>query len=763
MTKSVCIVGAGPSGLVAAKTLLHDVALGSFKVTIFDSQPRIGGLWPAHKSDNAGLVHPLMVANQSKHTVQFSDFAWRDSDPSFPKAWQIGRYLERYSQEYGGAEIRLGHKVVKTELQDGGSWKVQTNSENGSETSIFDYLLVASGFFGSPLWPEGIPKEGDVPVIHSSQYRDIESLLLEASGTSDKILVVGGQMSGVEITNTIATHLSSLVHAPGDKAIEDAERFTIHHVGRIPVWTFPLFTSAKPEASAPPFLPCDLPSYNLAVRPCPLVNTQGHLTVDAARRAHSIYQNALGTDQSVFSPETKIDGEHLDKPPFLAIGMHYMDFVRSGLVRLRKGRISGIEGTTATISAEDGRESVTGVAAVVIATGFDPSPSISFLPPSVLKAISHSPAHPNLPIALGFHGTYHPTLPTLGFVGFYRSPYWGVMEMQARFVAHLFQEHAEGTVSDRSPSLQAALANDDSIQRTLALRDDPRCSQFPMGDYAFLMQEFAAALGLSISPPIGATPPLSNGLPMDILTPARYISAGASEAQRAQATRNLESTHSTAVAGLTGRSFIAAAVFRSLLGEWRLERDLVSKLPSHPSGRFVGTAKFLLRAGTADGREHEFSASSNEDSDDAPDRGLEYLYIEDGEFAAAGTDMRFRAMRRYIWRYDEARDRMSVWFARTDDQARADYLFHDVEFTPPPSLAAGCGNGDGGQAAAAQQREGWRAQASHLCVEDLYDVHYEFFFKAVNLREWKLGYSVHGPKKDYTINGVYKRKRITSQ
>lgn len=331
--------------------------------------------------------------------------------------------------------------------------------------------------------------------------------------------------------------------------------------------------------------------------------------------------------------------------------------------------------------------------------------------------------------------------------------------MQARFVAHLFQENSTGTVSVRSPSLQAALASDDSIQRTLSLRDDPQCSQFPMGDYAFLMEEFATALGLSISPPIGTTPLLSNGQPMDILTPARYISAGASEAQRTQATRNLESTHSAAVAGLTGRSFIAAAVFRSLLGEWRLERDLVSKLPSHPSGRFVGTAKFLLRAGTADGREHEFSVSSSEDTDDVPDRGLEYLYIEDGEFTAAGTDMRFRATRRYVWRYDEAKDKMSVWFARTDDQARADYLFHELEFIPPPSLAADGGNGDGGRVTAAQKDEAWRAKASHLCIEDLYDVHYEFFFNAVNLREWKLGYSVHGPKKDYTINGVYKRKQ----
>ncbi|KAI1199049.1 hypothetical protein F5X97DRAFT_332996 [Nemania serpens] len=772
MTKSVCIVGAGPSGLVAAKTLLHDVPPGSFDVTIFDSQPRIGGLWPAHKTDNAGLVHPLMVANQSKHTVQFSDLAWRDSDPDFPRAWQVGRYLERYQKEYRGADIRLGHKVVRTELQDGGSWRVQTVSEKGTESSVFDYLLVATGFFGNPSWPNGIPKEGELPIIHSSKYRDIESLLSKASSTSDKILIAGGQMSGVEIAGTIATHLSSLTHSPGEKPIQNAERFTIHHVRQSPAWTVPLFTSVNPGAPAPPFLPCDLPSYNMALRPHPLVNTQGHISVDAARKSHSIYRSVLGTDQSDFSPETKIDQELLDKPPFLAIGLHYMDFVRSALIKTHRGRLSNVVGTTATVSSDGNEKLITDVAAVVVATGYDPSPSISFLPSSVLETISHSPVHPSLPVALAFHGTHHPTLPTLGFVGFYRSPYWGVMEMQARFVTQLFQEHANGTISARSPSLQAALTNDDSIRRTLALRDDPRCSQFPMGDYAFLMQEFATALGLSISPPIGTTPPLANGRPMDILTPARYISLGASEAQREQAAQSLKCTHSTAVAGLTGRAFIAAAVFRSLLGEWSLDRDLVSKLPSHPSGRFVGTARFLLRAGTPDGREHEFltprSTLDSSNSSDTPDMGIEYLYIEDGEFTAAGTNMRFRATRRYIWRYDEASDKLSVWFARTDDQSRADYLFHEIEFIPPLSLTT---NGDDvdqtentttemqdEQKYQAGQGDGWRAKASHLCIQDLYDVHYEFSFKAVNLRQWKLGYSVHGPKKDYTISGIYTRK-----
>jgi cation diffusion facilitator CzcD-associated flavoprotein CzcO len=221
------------------------VSPGTFSVTIYDAQPRIGGLWPVNKNDAAGLVHPLMIANQSKHTVQFSDLAWDDAVPQMPKAWQVGQYLERYSKRYGGADVQLGHRVVRTELQDNGSWKVETQSEKGSQTSVYDYLLVSTGFFGQPKWPDYVPKDAEVPMLHSSKYRDIASLLKKSKGQGSKILVIGGQMSGIEIAGTIAAHLSSAVNSPGEKVITNPDKYSIHHVTQRPAWVFPLFTSAR--------------------------------------------------------------------------------------------------------------------------------------------------------------------------------------------------------------------------------------------------------------------------------------------------------------------------------------------------------------------------------------------------------------------------------------------------------------------------------------------------------------------------------------
>ena len=53
--KTVCIIGAGPAGLVAAKTFLQT---GGFKVTIYEQSHHIGGIWAFEKNSmgNGGYM-----------------------------------------------------------------------------------------------------------------------------------------------------------------------------------------------------------------------------------------------------------------------------------------------------------------------------------------------------------------------------------------------------------------------------------------------------------------------------------------------------------------------------------------------------------------------------------------------------------------------------------------------------------------------------------------------------------------------------------
>jgi len=196
-----------------------------------------------------------MVANQSKHTVQFSDLAWSEDAPHFPRAWKVGQYLARYHQRYcSGATLCLGTRVEKVEPLQGTTddglqprWRVQTRSlQEEVKEETFDYLLIASGFFGKPSFPAvGLGEECAAPVLHSSQYRELPSLLGKTGSSGGKIVVVGGQMSGVEIAGTIASHLSSAVHSPEPGPVSNPDKYTIQHIIPQPVWVFPLHTSPK--------------------------------------------------------------------------------------------------------------------------------------------------------------------------------------------------------------------------------------------------------------------------------------------------------------------------------------------------------------------------------------------------------------------------------------------------------------------------------------------------------------------------------------
>src|SRR5947207_1321461 len=125
-------IGGGPSGLVAAKTLLHSHPPCTFDPVVFEQHKTVGGLWPQDKNAIDGLVNPEMSTNLSRYTVSFYDLAWESVDldkgicikeevdsthkPLFPKAWQVGRYLEAYKSKFLPETcIRTRTRVVKSE------------------------------------------------------------------------------------------------------------------------------------------------------------------------------------------------------------------------------------------------------------------------------------------------------------------------------------------------------------------------------------------------------------------------------------------------------------------------------------------------------------------------------------------------------------------------------------------------------------------------------------------------------------------------
>ena len=94
------------------------------------------------------------------------------------------------------------------------------------------------------------------------------------------------------------------------------------------------------------------------------------------------------------------------------------------------------------------------------------------------------------------------------------------MEMQARFLARLWSGDAQAA---------KALNEDKTMDTMLKLRRDPRQGQFPMGDYAYLMESFAKILGIK-----RVEPDPSKDTRSGLVFPPRYTYAESSEVEKAE-------------------------------------------------------------------------------------------------------------------------------------------------------------------------------------------------------------------------------------
>ncbi|KAB8231518.1 uncharacterized protein BDW43DRAFT_313037 [Aspergillus alliaceus] len=626
--KKVAIIGAGPSGLVAAKTLLHNFPKGTFSPTIFEKSHEIGGLWPIDppataqgdanpgRSRRDGFVDPSMRTNQSRFTVAFSDLAWESvfdgpDIPMFPQAWQAGRYLQKYFERYIPKEVlRLGHEVVgsvrETRVGSTPSWTINMNNTTGEssanqklESETFDYLIVASGYFSRPYAPY-IPGLADFAekTIHSSAIHTKEDicLMLENCGAtkdgSGKLVVIGGSMSGVETATALALYLSSM-----RSTLSYFQGYEVHHICSRPFWTVPTYlphavSKDDTQERSVHFLPLDLVLNDLARRPHgPVQYNFGPVSREQAAKVNRYFISLLGKQYAdsghmVADPR---DGTSDTQPSWVAIGDDYAGYVQSGLVQPMMGRVLAVNCPQSGLASIDIKRSdgnvvsLQDVTAVILATGFTPFASLSFLQEDVLSKLEFSGEDPYVPLILDGKGISNAEIPDIGFVGLYRGPFWGVVEMQARRLAESwYRADSEQGIRFSAEELE------DKAQERQNMRDYRNVSpssrgQFPMGDYVGLMETFARDLG------IDRVPLSETGERLGPVVPARYMASGQKEpSMLAESRIVMASLRDTLTPGTDTSSIgLTRAIFRALLGNWNF-----SRVSSRYEAEVTGTASF---------------------------------------------------------------------------------------------------------------------------------------------------------------------------
>jgi cation diffusion facilitator CzcD-associated flavoprotein CzcO len=187
----VCVIGAGPSGIAAAK----NAVLSGFEVVVFEKNDKVGGNWVFNASTGHSSVYENTHIISSKTWSEYEDYPMPDDYPDYPNHRQLQAYFESYAKFFKVFErILFKHTVDKVTRSEAGKWVVEyTDEAGGAHTKTFDQLMVANGHHWNPKYPE-YPGEFTGTLMHSHDFKRVEE-----AWRGKNILVVGAGNSGCDV------------------------------------------------------------------------------------------------------------------------------------------------------------------------------------------------------------------------------------------------------------------------------------------------------------------------------------------------------------------------------------------------------------------------------------------------------------------------------------------------------------------------------------------------------------------------------------
>ncbi|CAL5066628.1 unnamed protein product [Urochloa decumbens] len=275
--KKVCVVGAGMSGLAAARELRHE----GLAVTVMEQRSDVGGQWlydPRTDADDplgAAVpvkVHGSMYASvrliSARECMGFSDFqfvprpgaAGRDAR-RFPGRREVYCYLKDFCAAFGLADaVRLDTRILHVAVAPPGEearggevrWMVRSvhvepdGSEDGvAAEEVFDAVVVANGHYSQPRLPkiQGM-EEWSRRQLHSHSYRvpdPYHDEVVVIVGCGDSGLDIALDLSGVAkevhlsaksveaatatpaVSRMLANHAGMRLHPQIDRLCEDGQ------------------------------------------------------------------------------------------------------------------------------------------------------------------------------------------------------------------------------------------------------------------------------------------------------------------------------------------------------------------------------------------------------------------------------------------------------------------------------------------------------------------------------------------------------------
>ena len=187
----VCVIGAGPSGIAAAKNALQF----GFEVVVFEKNDRVGGNWVFDARTGHSSVYENTHIISSKTLSEYEDYPMPDDYPDYPNHSQLQAYFESYARHFHVYErIRFNHTVMRVTRTEAGKWLVEyTDADGEAHSAVFDQLMVANGHHWNPKYPE-YPGEFTGTYLHSHDFKRVTE-----DWRGKRVLVIGAGNSACDI------------------------------------------------------------------------------------------------------------------------------------------------------------------------------------------------------------------------------------------------------------------------------------------------------------------------------------------------------------------------------------------------------------------------------------------------------------------------------------------------------------------------------------------------------------------------------------
>ena len=190
------VVGAGPSGLAAARALQKR----GIAVDGYEASHGVGGLWD--------ITNPRSTMYESAHlissrtTTEFAEFPMR-TRVDYPGHRALKHYFQDYAEHFGlTALFRFDTEVVRLEPRDDG-WDLTSVGPGGGEVRWYAGVVLANGTLAKPNTPV-FHGEFSGELLHTSGYTSPEQL------RGRRVLLIGAGNSGCDIAVDAVHHAASV-------------------------------------------------------------------------------------------------------------------------------------------------------------------------------------------------------------------------------------------------------------------------------------------------------------------------------------------------------------------------------------------------------------------------------------------------------------------------------------------------------------------------------------------------------------------------